>query len=254
MAEIDFNSDLGEGFSIYSAGDDAAVLDQISSANIACGFHAGDAQTMSHTVRQAVEKGVSLGAHPGFPDLQGFGRRAMTLTPDEVYNITIYQVGAMQGFARAAGSRLAHVKAHGALYNMAAKNAPMAQALAQTVRDIDPKLVFFGLAGSELVKAGREAGLQTAEEVFADRSYQADGSLTPRGTPGAMISDVDTAVKQVLRMVRDGVVRSQQGSDVPVKADTLCIHGDRPGAADFARGIRAALTAEGIRICPPQSR
>nr|WP_315597259.1 5-oxoprolinase subunit PxpA [uncultured Cupriavidus sp.] len=254
MAEIDFNSDLGESFGIYNLGDDSGVLAQISSANIACGFHAGDPQTIAATVRNAVAQGVSIGAHPGFPDLQGFGRRAMALSHGEIYNLTIYQVGAMQAFARAAGSRLAHVKPHGALYNLAAKDSGMARALAEAVRDVDPTLVFFGLAGSELVRAGREAGLETAEEVFADRSYQSDGSLTPRGTPGAMITDPDVATKQVIRMIREGVVRSLQGVDVPVKADTLCIHGDQPRATAFAHCIRTALLAEDIQIRPPRPR
>ncbi|PLP96813.1 lactam utilization protein LamB [Cupriavidus pauculus] len=253
MLKLDFNSDLGENFGLYKLGDDTAVLSQISSANVACGFHAGDPQTIAATVRNAVANGVSVGAHPGFQDLQGFGRRAIQMSHGEIYNLTVYQVGAVKAFAEAAGSRLAHVKAHGALYNMAAKDLGMARALAEAVHDVDSSLVFFGLAGSELVRAGREAGLHVAEEVFADRSYQADGSLTPRGQPGAMITDVDTAISQVLRMVREGVVRSQQGVDVPVKADTLCIHGDQPGAATFARDIRAALIAEGIDIRPPQA-
>ncbi|WP_354686243.1 5-oxoprolinase subunit PxpA [Cupriavidus necator] len=254
MAEMDFNSDLGESFGIYRLGDDAAVLPHISSANIACGLHAGDPQTIAATVRAAVAQGVAVGAHPGFADLQGFGRRAMTLSHGEIYNLTVYQVGAVQAFARAAGSRLAHVKPHGALYNMAARDHGMARALCEAVRDVDPSLVFFGLAGSALVRAARETGLAVAEEVFADRSYQADGSLTPRGQPGAMITDVGTAVAQVLRMVRDGVVRSQQGTDVPLRADTLCIHGDQPGAAGFARDIRAALAAEGIPVRAPRTK
>ncbi|EHP43699.1 LamB/YcsF family protein [Cupriavidus basilensis OR16] len=254
MAEIDFNSDMGESFGIYRLGDDAAVLPHVTSANIACGFHAGDAQTMAATVRAATALGVSLGAHPGFADLQGFGRRAMQLGRDEIYNITVYQVGALHAFAAAAGNRLAHVKPHGALYNQAARDGAMARALCEAVRDVDPSLVFYGLAGSALVTAAREAGLAVAQEVFADRTYQDDGSLTPRSHPAAMITDVEASIAQVLRMVRDGVVRSLGGVDVPVRADTLCIHGDQPGAAGFARRIRAALEAEGITVRAPQSR
>lgn len=252
MAEIDFNSDLGESFGVYRLGDDAAVLPHISSANIACGMHAGDPQTIAATVRAAVAQGVAVGAHPGFADLQGFGRRAMQLSHGELYDLTVYQVGALQAFASTAGGRLAHVKPHGALYNMAARDRGLARALVEAVRDVDPALVFFGLAGSELVRAARETGLAVAEEVFADRTYQADGSPTPRGQPGAVITDIKAAIDQVLCMVHRGVVRSLQGTEVPVRADTLCIHGDQPAAAEFARAIRIALEADGITIRAPR--
>ena len=248
MPTIDLNCDMGESFGPWQMGNDRAVLEHVSSANVACGFHAGDPRTMRATVEAAIAKGVAVGAHPGFPDLQGFGRRPMTLTRDEAYDSVLYQIGALAGFARAAGGRLAHVKAHGMLYNMAAKDATLAQAIAQAVRDFDRDLVFFGLAGSELVRAAQDAGLRAAGEVFADRSYQDDGTLTPRSQPGAMIEDVEASVAQVKRMVLEGVVRSVSGKDVPVKADTLCIHGDQPGAVAFARRIREELAREGVEV------
>ncbi|WP_061937843.1 LamB/YcsF family protein [Collimonas pratensis] len=248
MASIDLNSDVGESYGIYRLGNDAAVLDHVSSANVACGMHAGDPQTIAATVQLAIARGVSIGAHPGFADLQGFGRRPMHLGVEELYNLMLYQIGALQAFAKAAGNRLVHVKTHGALYNMAARDRAMARAICDAVRDADRELVFFGLAGSELVHAARDTGLTVAEEVFADRTYQDDGSLTPRTDPRAMITDVQQSVDQVLRMVRFGVVRSVNGVDVPVRPDTLCIHGDQPGAAQFAQVIRQALEAEGIAV------
>ncbi len=191
---------------------------------------------------------MAVGAHPGFPDLQGFGRRPMTLTKAEAYDSVLYQVGALAGFARAAGGRLSHVKPHGMLYNMAAKDPTLAEAIAQAVRDFDRELVFYGLAGSELIRAAEKVGLRAAGEVFSDRSYQDDGSLTPRSHPGAMIEDVEVSVAQVKRMVFEGKVRSVSGKDVPVKADTLCIHGDQPGAVAFARRIRDELARAGVEV------
>lgn len=248
MPRIDLNCDMGESFGAWKMGNDEAVLAHVTSANIACGMHAGDPGTIHATVKVALARGVSVGAHPGFPDLQGFGRRAMTLTRSEAYDATLYQVGAVAAFARALGGRLGHVKAHGMLYNMAAKDAALAEAIAQAVRDFDRELVFYGLAGSELVHAAERAGLCTASEVFADRSYQDDGSLTPRSQPGAMIDDVEVALAQVKRMVLEGVVRSVNGKDVPVKADTLCIHGDQAGSVVFARRIREELERAGIDV------
>jgi len=250
MPRIDLNCDMGESFGPWRMGNDEAVLEHVTSANVACGMHAGDPRTMRVTVEAARARGVAVGAHPGFPDLQGFGRRAMTLTKSEAYETVLYQVGALAGFAQAAGTRLAHVKAHGMLYNMAAKDAGLAEAIARAVRDFDRDLVFFGLAGSELIRAGEKAGLRTASEVFADRSYQDDGALTPRSQPGAMIEDVETSIAQVKRMVLEGLVRSVSGKDVRVKADTLCIHGDQPGAVAFARRIRDELAAAGVEIGP----
>jgi len=251
MPEIDFNSDVGEGFSLYQAGDDAAVLTHITSANIACGFHAGDSRTMRHTVALAAQLGVAVGAHPGFQDLQGFGRRLMKLSDDEVYELVVYQVGALMGFTRAAGVPLRHVKPHGALYNLAAMDRGTADAICRAVKDIDPGLILFGLSGSQLTAAATDCGLKVAHEVFADRTYQQDGTLTPRGQPGAMIEDVTTAVDQVLNMLHRGEVRTMQGTWVAVRAETLCIHGDQPGAAAFARSIKHALLEDGVVIRRP---
>jgi len=248
MQTIDFNCDMGEGFGAWRMGDDIALLDHVTSANVACGFHAGDPATIRRTVKAAVEKGVAIGAHPSLPDLQGFGRRPMHVSPEEIYDIIVYQVGAIDAFARACGGRLSHVKAHGALYNMAAKDRALADAVAAAVRDVDKSLVLFGLSGSELIAAARAAGVASAAEVFADRSYQDDGSLTPRGRPGAMIEDVEASIAQVRRMVLEGLVRAQSGKDVTVRADTLCIHGDQPGALEFARRIRAALEQDGAEV------
>ena len=250
MKTLDLNCDMGEGFGAWTMGDDAALLDHVTSANIACGFHAGDPGTIHRTVKLALEKGVAVGAHPSLPDLQGFGRRTMNVSAQEAYDLVVYQVGALAGFATACGGKLSHVKAHGALYNMAAKDAILAQAIAQAVKDLNPRLVLFGLAGSELVRAGERTGLKTANEVFADRTYQADGSLTPRTQPDAMIHDPALALAQVGRMINEGKVKSINGPDVAVKADTLCIHGDEPNAVEFARRIRAALDADGVRVAP----
>ena len=247
---LDLNCDMGESYGSWSTGNDAVLLDYVTSANIACGFHAGDPATMHKTVQLAIEKGVAVGAHPSLPDLQGFGRRAMNISPDEAYDLIVYQVGALAGFARALGGKLSHVKPHGALYNMAVTDKNLAQAIAEGVKDIDPTLVLFGLASSELVRAGEDAGLTVANEVFADRTYQANGSLTPRSQPNAMIRDVDASIEHVRRMVEDGKVRSLQGTEVPVRADTLCIHGDEPTALDFVLKIRKALTDGGIRLAP----
>ena len=248
MHRIDFNCDMGEGYGAWRMGDDVALLDHVTSANVACGFHAGDPATIRRTVKAAVAKGVAIGAHPSLPDLQGFGRRPMHVSPDEVYDIVVYQVGAIDAFARASGGRLSHVKAHGALYNMAARDRALADAIAAAVRDVDRSLVLFALSGSEQISAAQEAGLTPAAEVFADRSYQDDGSLTPRGRPGAMIEDVEASIAQVRRMVLEGRVRAQSGKDVPVRADTLCIHGDQPGALEFAKRIRAALEQAGAEV------
>ena len=248
MRRIDLNCDMGESFGAWRMGNDVEILDHVTSANIACGFHAGDPPTMHRTVAAALERGVAIGAHPGLPDLQGFGRRTMALTPDEAYDIVVYQVGALAGFAQALGGRLSHVKAHGALYNMAAKDLRLAEAIARAVRDIDRGLVLFALAGSEMVRAAQGMGLRVAGEVFADRTYQDDGSLTPRSRPDAMIEDEEAAVAQVKRMVDEGVVRSTSGRAIRVQADTLCIHGDQPGALAFVKRIRTELERDGVVV------
>ncbi len=251
---VDLNCDMGESFSAWSMGADAEVLEHVSSANIACGFHAGDPAIMHHTVAGALARGVAVGAHPSLADLPGFGRRMMRVTPDEVYDLVLYQIGALAGFCHALGGRLAHVKAHGALYNMAAKDATLADAIACAAHDFDPSLVLFGLAGSELVRAGRSAGLTVANEVFADRTYQRDGTLTPRGRPDAVIQDLAAALAQVERMMREGRVRALDGSDVVVEPDTICIHGDERGAVVFARELRALLARLGIAVGAPADR
>jgi UPF0271 protein len=254
MTEIDLNCDMGEGFGAYKMGDDVALLEHVTSANIACGFHAGDPATMARTVNAAVERGVAVGVHPSLHDLQGFGRRVIEVSETEAYQAIVYQIGALSGFAAAAGARLRHVKVHGALYNMAAKNAALSRGICRAVRDVDRSLVFYALAGSVTETVARELGLQVASEVFADRSYQDDGSLTPRSQPGAMITDVEQSIAQVRRMVKDGAVRAQSGKDVALKADTVCVHGDQPGAVDFACRLRAALEADGIKVCAPASK
>ena len=248
MRTLDLNCDMGEAFGAWEMGDDTALLDHVTSANIACGFHAGDPGTIHRTVKMAIEKGVAVGAHPSLPDLQGFGRRTIAVTPGEAYDMVLYQIGALAGFARSLGGRLSHVKPHGALYNMAARDGSLARAIAKAVKDFDSRLVLFGLAGSELVRAGHEAGLKVANEVFADRTYQADGSLTPRSQQNAVIHEVESSIAQVKRMVAEGKVKSVQGADVEVLADTLCIHGDQPAAVEFARRIRRALADGGIRV------
>ena len=248
MKTLDLNCDMGEGFGAWKMGDDKALLDYVTSANIACGFHAGDPGTIHRTVKLALQKGVAVGAHPSLPDLLGFGRRRMNVSATEAYDMVLFQIGAVAGFATACGGRLAHVKPHGALYNMAAKDRPLAQAIAQAVKDFDPRLVLFGLSGSELVRAGEQAGLKTASEVFADRTYQRDGSLTPRTQADAMIHDGEASIVQVKRMIEEGKVKSLDGPDVVVRADTLCIHGDEPNAVDFAKRIRRVLDADGVRV------
>ena len=248
---IDLNCDMGESYGAWTMGNDAAVLQFVSSANIACGFHGGDPATMRKTVAAALARGVALGAHPSLQDLAGFGRRVIQISPDEAYDIVVYQIGALAGVAASQGAQLHHVKAHGALYNMAAKDEPLAKAICQAVKDVDASLILYGLAGSKLIDAARAIGLACANEVFADRSYQDDGSLTPRTRAGAMIEDVEVAVAQVVRMVREGLVRSVDGKDVPVQADTLCIHGDQPNALVFAEGIRSALLQAGIEVRTP---
>jgi len=245
---IDLNADLGESFGAWRMGDDAGVMPWITSANIACGFHAGDPATMHATVTMCVEHGVAIGAHPSLPDLPGFGRREMKVTPNEVYAQMLYQVGALHAITRAAGTQLHHVKPHGALYNMAARDRALADAIANAVRDFDHRLVLVGLAGSALVDAGRDAGLPVQREGFCDRRYNMDGSLTPRSEPGAVIEDIDEAVAQAMSIALRSEAVTSIGAKVPVEADTLCVHGDRPSAAMFAERLRCALESAGVRI------
>lgn len=246
--KVDLNCDMGESFGTYTMGHDAEILDYVTSANIACGFHAGDPATMRKTVQLALEKNVGIGAHPGLQDLVGFGRRNINISSQEAYDLTVYQIGALSGFVKAEGGRLQHVKAHGALYNMAVKDASLSEAIAEAVYKIDPELVLFGLSGSELIKAGQSIGLRTASEVFSDRTYQIDGSLTPRSEPNALITDPQTAISQVIRMVKENKVNSLQGMDTELKAETICIHGDGATALDFAVQISKSLQASGIDV------
>lgn len=248
MNKLDLNCDMGESYGAWKMGDDLAVLPYVSSANIACGFHGGDPGTMRKTVAAALEHGVAIGAHPSLPDLLGFGRREIRLSPQEAYDCVVVQIGALAAVAASQGGRLHHVKAHGALYNMAARDAALADAICRAMRDVDPGLIVYGLAGSELIRAGQALDLRVAHEVFGDRSYEADGSLTPRSLPGAMIEDAEASLRQVLSMVQRGRVATRQGTEVEVRADTLCLHGDQPGAARFAKKIRADLEAKGVAI------
>lgn len=253
MPYIDLNCDMGEGFGNYVMQQDNTLLDYISSANIACGFHAGDPQVMEYTLKAAHKKGVAIGAHPGLPDLQGFGRREMKISANEAYQMTLYQIGALSAFAKAANTRLNHVKPHGALYNMAAKDAAIAKAIVQAVHDFDPQLILFALAGSEMIHEAEKTGITTASEVFADRSYQDDGSLTPRTQKNALITDVKQSLKQVLTMIKDQQVISVNQKPVTLKAETLCIHGDGIHAAEFAKTIYETLKKEGITIKAPSA-
>ncbi|RRH86498.1 5-oxoprolinase subunit PxpA [Variovorax beijingensis] len=241
--QIDLNADLGEG-----AGSDEALLGLVSSANIACGWHAGDAKTMRQCVRWAIEHGVAIGAHPSFPDRENFGRSTMHLPPDEIVANVLYQVGALAAIAKAEGGQLSHVKAHGQLYNQAVKEPELADALCEAVRRFDPSLRFFGLAGSGMIDAARRAGLTPVEEVFADRGYMPDGSLVPRSQPGALIEDEEQSLAQTLSLVRDRKVKAIDGSIVPVNAQTVCLHGDGAHALAFARRIRERLQQEGIAV------
>jgi len=241
--QIDLNADLGEG-----CDNDEALLGLVSSANIACGWHAGDASTMRQCVRWAIDKGVAIGAHPSFPDRENFGRSTMNLPPDEIVAGMLYQIGALAAIVKAEGGMLAHVKPHGALYNQAVKDPVLADAICEAVRRFDPKLRFFGLAGSGMITAAERAGLTPVEEVFADRGYQPDGSLVPRSQPGALIEEEEQSLAQTLSLVRDHKVTAIDGSMVPVNAQTVCLHGDGAHALAFARRIRERLAAEGITV------
>jgi UPF0271 protein len=247
---VDLNADVGESFGAWSLGQDPALMSSITSANVACGFHAGDPGVMRATVALAVEHGVAVGAHPGFPDLAGFGRRELQVSPRDVEDFVVYQVGALAGIAAAQGVRLQHVKPHGALFNMAVRDAALADAIARAVTMIDKSMILFGLPGSELVAAGARAGLRTACEVFADRAYRPDGTLVPRQEEGAVIHDAAAVEHRVIRMVRDQAVEAIDGTRVPLTVDTVCVHGDTPGAAELAARIRAALERAGVEIAP----
>jgi len=247
---VDLNSDLGESFGAYKIGLDEEVLKYVSSANIACGWHAGDPVVMSKTVKLAYKNGVGIGAHPGFPDIMGFGRRNMTISPDEMKQYTIYQLGALYGFVKATGATMQHVKPHGAMYNMAAKDGKLARAIIEGIWEVDKNLIVLGSSGSEMVNAAVEKGLKAANEVFADRAYNADGTLVQRSLPGSMILDKNKAISRVIRMITEGKVTAITGEDVEIKADSICVHGDNPEAVEFVRLIKEELVHAKVEIRP----
>lgn len=247
---VDLNSDLGESFGAWSMGDDAALLRLVSSANVACGFHAGDASTMLATCREAAANGVTVGAHVSYRDLAGFGRRAMDVPSGELRDEVLYQLSALAGLARVAGTGVRYVKPHGALYNRIVADEHQARAVVDAVAAFDPRLALLGLAGSAVERAADEAGLRFVREAFVDRGYRSDGTLVPRGEPGALLSDDAVIAERVVRMVRERVVRAVDGADIPVVVDSLCVHGDTPGAVAMARAVRGALAAAGVEVGP----
>lgn len=250
MYKVDLNADLGESFGSYTIGLDAEVTKYVTSANVACGFHAGDPLVLGDTLRLAKERGIAVGAHPGYPDLMGFGRRSMACSPDEVQAYVTYQLGAFAAFAKAHGLEIQHVKAHGAMYNTAGKDLSQALAICRAVRAFDPSIRLLALAGSRMVDAADELGLRCASEVFADRAYEEDGSLVARSKEGSMITDESVAISRVVRMVREGKVQAITGKDIPVRCDSVCVHGDNEHAVQFVKTIRERLTAEGIDVVP----
>ena len=249
MKVIDLNCDMGESYGAWKMGDDAGVMPYISSANVACGFHGGDPATIRKTVRLAIDNGVAIGAHPSLPDIMGFGRRTMRISPQEMYDLVVYQAGAVEGFAHAAGSKLHHIKCHGALYNMAANDEGLSDAMVRAAKDLGAML--YVLSRSKNFEIAKKAGIAVCGEVFADRGYTDEGTLAPRDKPGGMIEDGDKAVKQALAMIEEGYVTSLSGKKVPVAADTLCIHGDQPGAVAFAKALRASFKQKGIEVVAP---
>src|SRR3954451_7792709 len=247
---VDINSDLGESFGAYSIGHDAGLMHAITSANVAAGFHAGDPSVLRATIRLAKARGVAGGAHPGFPDLVGFGRRELNVTPKEAEDFVLYQIAAVLGVAAAEGVKVQHVKPHGALFNMAVRNAELSGAIARAVAAFDRNLILFGLPGSEILNAGRAAGLRVAAEVFADRAYEPDGSLASRRKAGSVIHDPAAVVARAVRMVKEQTVVAIDGSIVALEADTICVHGATPGSDDLAASIRAGLEAAGVIVRP----
>ena len=248
MYYVDLNSDLGESFGNYTIGMDREILKYVSSANVACGWHAGDPMVMAETVAMAREYKTAVGAHPGFPDLMGFGRRNMNVTPEEAKAYVKYQLGALMAFTGSLGMKIQHVKPHGALYNMAAGDEKLARAMCEAVYEVDKDIIFVGLAGSWMVKAAEETGLKAASEVFADRAYNDDGTLVSRKLPGAVIKDEELAIRRVVRMVKEGTVETINGHKIAIRADSICVHGDNPKALEFVKNIREALAAEGVEV------
>ncbi|MEV8212797.1 5-oxoprolinase subunit PxpA [Leifsonia sp. NPDC077715] len=247
---IDLNSDLGESFGAWSMGDDAALLRVVSSANVACGFHAGDASTMLATCREAAANGVTVGAHVSYRDLAGFGRRSMDVPPGELRDEVLYQLAALTGLARVAGTAVRYVKPHGALYNRIVHDEPQANAVVDAVIAFDPSLALLGLAGSAVERSAEEAGLRFVREAFVDRGYRADGTLVPRTEPGALLSDADAIAARAVRMATHGRVTAVDGTEIAVQVDSLCVHGDTPGAVAMAQAVRDALAASGVSVEP----
>lgn len=247
---VDLNSDLGESFGAYTIGMDEEVIKLVSSANVACGFHASDPVVMKKTVERAVAAGIGIGAHPGFYDLMGFGRRNMNISPKEAYAYVTYQLGALSAFCKQQGTKIAHVKPHGALYNMAGKDYELAKGICQAIYDFDPELILLGLSGSQMINAGRDVGLRCANEFFSDRAYEDDGSLRARTKEGAMIEDENEAIERVVKVVKTGYVTTYSGKELELNIDSICVHGDNAHALEFVRTIRERLTKEGITIAP----
>lgn len=250
MYKVDLNSDLGESFGRYTLGMDAEIIPLVSSANVACGYHASDPVVMNKTIAMAKEAGIRVGAHPGFPDLMGFGRRNMAVSPEEAKAYTLYQLGALDAFCKAHGVAMQHVKPHGALYNMAGKDYALSKAICEAIYAYDKDLIVMALSGGELVHAAEDMGLKVAREVFADRAYEEDGSLVNRRKEGAMITDENEAIARVVRMIKEEKVTAITGKDIPIKADSVCVHGDGVKALAFVKKIRETLKAEGIEIAP----
>lgn len=246
--KIDFNCDMGESFGAWKMGLDEEVIKHVTSTNVACGYHAGDPVWMQHTVKLAKENGVAIGAHPSYPDLLGFGRRNMTATPEEARAYVKYQVGALQGFM--GGAKLQHVKAHGALYNTAVKNDDLAKGICQAILDIDPEIILVVLAGSKWIKIGKEMGNRIARETFADRAFNADGTLVARSVEGSLLHDPDEVVERSLKIVREGAATAITGEEISIEADTICLHGDNPGAVDLASAIKKRFEESGVEVAP----
>lgn len=250
MYQVDLNSDLGESFGHYTIGNDEQIIPLVSSANIACGYHASDPVVMQKAIQSAKDASIQIGAHPGLPDLMGFGRRTMAVSPAEAKAYTLYQISALGGMCQANGMKLQHVKPHGALYNMAAKDYDLSLAICEAIKSYDPEIIVLGLSGSETIRAARDCGLKAASEVFADRAYEEDGTLVNRRKEGAVIHDEELAISRVVRMVTEGKVTAITGKDIPIQADSICVHGDGEKALLFVEKIRKTLKEQGIAIAP----
>ncbi|WP_041701792.1 LamB/YcsF family protein [Gottschalkia acidurici] len=248
MKKVDLNSDIGESFGIYKIGLDEEIVKYITSANIACGWHAGDPITMEKTIEISKKSGVKIGAHPGFMDLMGFGRRDMSITKHELKAYIKYQLGALMALSRNSGEKVQHLKPHGSMYNMASKDKDLSQAIAEAVYEVDKAIVLVGLANSELIEAGKKIGLKVANEVFADRAYNRDGTLVYRSVEGSIIENLELAIERTIEMVKKGRVKSITGEYIDIEADTICVHGDNPKAVEFAKNIRKNLEYEGIEV------